>query len=111
MVKKPLPKFSSEAEEARWYAENRDQLDDYFEDVEEDEADERLSKLPPREVAIQQAREAAAKHAKTQQLTVRFAVDDVESAKVLAEKKGLKYQTYIKMLLHEAIAREKKLVK
>jgi predicted DNA binding CopG/RHH family protein len=32
----------------------------------------------------------------------------IELARKLAEKRGLKYQTYLKMLLHEALTRESK---
>ncbi len=39
----------------------------------------------------------------TQSVTLRLPVKDVEDARKLAEKKGLPYQTYIKMLLHEAL--------
>jgi predicted DNA binding CopG/RHH family protein len=33
-------------------------------------------------------------------------LDDIDRARVLAEKKGIGYQTYMKMLLHEALERE-----
>jgi hypothetical protein len=38
---------------------------------------------------------------------LRVAVKDVEAARKFAERKGLRYQTYIKMLLHEALQRER----
>lgn len=44
----------------------------------------------------------------SQSITLRVAVKDVEAARKLAEQKGLPYQTYIKMLLHEALQRERK---
>lgn len=40
----------------------------------------------------------------TQQLTIRLGVADVELAKRQAAASGLKYQTYIKMVLHQALA-------
>jgi predicted DNA binding CopG/RHH family protein len=40
--------------------------------------------------------------------TVTMAEPDIEAAKDLAFRKGLPYQTYIKMLLHEAIERERR---
>ena len=43
----------------------------------------------------------------SQSITLRVAVKDVEAARELAERKGLPYQTYIKMLLHEALRRER----
>ncbi len=43
----------------------------------------------------------------TKQVSIRLAVSDVQLARTLAQRKGvLKYQTYIKTLLHEALARE-----
>ena len=45
---------------------------------------------------------------KTRPTTIRLFVDDVETAKTIAHRKGLSYQTYIKMLLHEALRREAK---
>lgn len=43
----------------------------------------------------------------TKQVSIRLAVSDVELARRLARRKGIpKYQTYIKTLLHEALAKE-----
>lgn len=39
---------------------------------------------------------------------VRVAVRDLEAAQELAERKSLPYQTHIKMLLHEALERERR---
>ena len=38
--------------------------------------------------------------------TIRLDPTDISLAKAQAQKKGLKYQTYVKMLLHEALQRE-----
>jgi predicted DNA binding CopG/RHH family protein len=40
----------------------------------------------------------------TRQITIRLSNSEIALAKQQAEAKGLKYQTYIKMLLHEALA-------
>ena len=40
----------------------------------------------------------------SRQITIRMANREIALAKQQAEAKGLKYQTYIKMLLHEALA-------
>jgi predicted DNA binding CopG/RHH family protein len=40
----------------------------------------------------------------SRQLTIRVSLSEIELAKKQAEAKGLKYQTYIKMLLHQALA-------
>lgn len=42
----------------------------------------------------------------TQSVTIRLNAPDVAAARQLSSKKGLPYQTYIKMLLHEALERE-----
>lgn len=36
--------------------------------------------------------------------TIRLDPADVSLARIQAERKGLRYQTYLKMLLHEALA-------
>ncbi len=41
----------------------------------------------------------------SRQITIRLGNDELARARRQAEAKGLKYQTYIKMLLHEALAR------
>ena len=38
--------------------------------------------------------------------TIRIPIADIERARTLAGKKGIGYQTYMKMLLHEALDRE-----
>ena len=38
---------------------------------------------------------------------MRLPVADIESSQSLAHQKGLPYQTYIKMLLHEALKKER----
>ncbi len=39
-------------------------------------------------------------------ITIRMPLADLERARRLLEKKGLGYQTFMKMLLHEALERE-----
>ena len=43
----------------------------------------------------------------SRQITIRLGNDELALARRQAEAKGLKYQTYIKMLLHEALARNR----
>jgi predicted DNA binding CopG/RHH family protein len=40
----------------------------------------------------------------SRQITIRLSNREIALAREQAEAKGLKYQTYIKMLLHEALA-------
>jgi predicted DNA binding CopG/RHH family protein len=53
-------------------------------------------------------RSAAAEKARLKPVTIRMLPDDLAVARRLAAEKGLPYQTYIKMLLREALQRELK---
>jgi predicted DNA binding CopG/RHH family protein len=39
-------------------------------------------------------------------VTIRLASEDIATARQLADDKGIGYQTYIKLLLHEALQKE-----
>lgn len=39
-------------------------------------------------------------------LSIRIPEADLQKARAVAERKGIPYQTYIKMVLHEALSRE-----
>jgi predicted DNA binding CopG/RHH family protein len=54
---------------------------------------------------LQRARQRAGT---TPTVSIRIAPEDIVRAHGLAEKKGLRYQTYLKMLLHEALERGQK---
>ena len=41
-----------------------------------------------------------------QPISIRLPAPDIAAAQKLARKKGIPYQTYIKMLLHDALERE-----
>jgi len=91
--KRILPDFKSEAEEAKWWFDNQDELDKDFAQA---AAEGRLG------------RGTAARIGGIPTTTIRLDPVDIEMARKLAEKRGLKYQTYLKMLLHEALERELK---
>jgi predicted DNA binding CopG/RHH family protein len=90
-----VPKFGSEAEEAKWWDEHRQ-----F-------AEEALSKAMRNGTAQKgTAQRLTRQWRASKNITIRMPVDDVERARRLAGTKGLGYQTYMKMLLHEALNRE-----
>jgi len=91
LIKKP--KFASEAEEADWYPANPDYILQQFEIAEKEG---RLRRGP-----------VIKRSDMTTPITLRLSQGDVEEARVQAEKKGIGYQTYMKMLLHEALAKAK----
>ena len=88
-----IPKFENEADEANWAYEHREEL-----------AAEFLR-------AAQEGRvreETLKQRGITPPTTIRLAPEDISRARALAERKGLRYQTYLKMLIHEALEREEK---
>jgi hypothetical protein len=100
MNEKPIPPFASEAEEAQWWYEQRHELADKAEGALA-RGELKLRRLAPSPAA-------AAGLAKN--ITIRVPDQDLMRARSLAAKRGLRYQTYLKMLLHEALdAEEKKL--
>jgi len=82
-----IPKFRTDAEEARWW----------------DEHPEVATEIMKR--AIKSGKTRRTTPLKT--VTMRLPMPDLKAAQELALQKGLPYQTYIKMLLHEALQRER----
>ncbi len=105
MPKKPVPRFKSEAEEANWWADHQDSLEDYVEFLPKGTPDlaDRLG-LPTREAAIEQARQARERFA-TKAISLKMPVDDLDQARKIARRKGLPYQTLLKSLIHEGLQR------
>jgi predicted DNA binding CopG/RHH family protein len=83
--------FKTEADEARWWAKNQDLIAQKFDEA---AADGTLG------------RGTVAKKGLTPTTTIRLSTEDIARARVLAERKGLRYQTYLKMLIHEALQKE-----
>lgn len=93
-----IPKFSNEAEEAEWWYQQRDRLTHQAGDalVRGELRIRRLAPLPPKTTMP------------ARNITIRVAEQDLIRARELAAKRGLRYQTYLKMLLHEALDNEEK---
>jgi len=92
---KTVPKFGSEKDEARWWDEHRGM-------VERNLLDAMAQGTAQRGAALRLARQARA----SRNITIRIPLDDIDRARRLSETKGIGYQTFMKMLLHEALARE-----
>jgi predicted DNA binding CopG/RHH family protein len=88
-----IPKFENEADEANWAFEHRDDLAAAFLQASQ-KGLVRQGTLKQRGV--------------TPPTTIRLAPEDISRARALAERRGLRYQTYLKMLIHEALEREEK---
>ncbi len=88
-----IPKFSSEAEESAWWDAHRSEI--------ELEIRQRMKQKRPLTLGGLLRGEKP-----SQPVTLRIATKDLETARRLAARKGVGYQTYIKMLLREALATE-----
>ena len=94
-VRRRVPRFASETQEAKWWDDNRQM-------VEKNLLDALADKSAGRATALRLSREARPAGA----ASIRIPVDEIDRARRLAQKKGISYQTLIKMLLREALARE-----
>ncbi|MGP8245938.1 MAG: hypothetical protein ACLQVN_15635 [Bryobacteraceae bacterium] len=97
-----VPRFATEAEEADWWYENRKRHDkELLAAVKSGEA-----QILTREKLL--ARLEASKKKPAPVVALRIPAADLALARKQAEQKGLPYQTYIKSLLHEALAGKEK---
>jgi predicted DNA binding CopG/RHH family protein len=89
------PKFANEDEEARWWA-----------------SDDRR-KFVKAQAATRTARQekgstlvSGLSHTGSVQIALRLPAPDLAKAREIAERKGIGYQTLLKMLVHEGLRRE-----
>ena len=85
------PDFKNEKEEAEWYDTHQDELLTQF-------------KQAARDGTL--GRGTLARRAQTAATSIRLNTDDLELAKTLAGKRGLPYQTYLKMIIHQHLVQE-----
>ena len=94
-----IPKFATEAEEAKWWYDNRDKLSDEFEKAAKEG---RLRRggvqrlLADRGITVPPSQPIPS-------TTIRLDPEDIAKARVQAAERGLRYQTYLKMIIHEAL--------
>ena len=87
-----IPKFSSEAEESAWWDAHRSDV----------EAQIRQRLKQKKSLTLGNVLRGSKP---TQPITLRIPKEDLATARRLAAKKGLGYQTYIKMLLRDALVK------
>jgi predicted DNA binding CopG/RHH family protein len=92
-----VPKFSTEAEEVKWWHDHRDVIEANLMQAMKEGTAHRGGPLR----ALEEVRES-------KNITIRISVADIKRAQGLAAKKGIGYQTYMKMLLREALDREER---
>jgi len=83
-----IPKFKSEKEEADWLYAHRKEIEREL---------AREKKGQPLTVA------EIIERATTKAISIRLAVGDIERAKAQAKAKGIGYQTWIRMLIHDSL--------
>jgi hypothetical protein len=88
-----VPKFATEAAEARWWASHQAEIATAFQKA---AGDGRLG------------RGTVVRKGSTPTTTIRLDPKDISRAKKQAERKGLRYQTYLKMLVREALLNEER---
>jgi predicted DNA binding CopG/RHH family protein len=84
-----IPDFKSEAEEADWWDSHPEFITAMFERAQKEGT---LRWRPPA----------------TKSISIRLPLEDIARARHLAEKKGVGYQTLVKMLVHEGLRREER---
>jgi len=99
MSMKPLrmPKFTSESEEADWWASPAGRA---YVKQKSAEARSRGTKASGSRLVAKVGK------GRSTQIAIRLARSDLAQARELAARKGIGYQTLLKMLVHEGLARE-----
>lgn len=92
-----VPKFETEAQEARWWYENRDKVEDAL-----------MSAMDSGTIQRGTAQRLASERRASRNITIRMAEADLDLARGQATEKGLPYQTYIKSVLHEALVKRER---
>jgi len=91
------PKFETEAQEAHWWYENRDRVEDAL-----------IKAMDNGTIQRGAAQRLASGRRVSRNVTIRLAEADLDLARRQAEDKGLPYQTYIKSVLHEALVKRER---
>ncbi len=92
-----IPAFSDESEEAAWWEKNRGAV----------ETDLRAAMRDGKTLSLQEVMAKSRRKKELVPVTIRLASEDLAAARRLADDKGIGYQTYIKLLLHDALERER----
>lgn len=92
-----VPKFKTEAEEAQWWYDNREKVEDAL-----------ISAMDNGTIQHGTAQRLTGEARASRNVTIRMVEADLDLARKQAEEKGLPYQTYIKSVLHEALVKRER---
>jgi predicted DNA binding CopG/RHH family protein len=91
-----IPSFRNEKEEVAWWEKHKVEV----------EADLRQAIRERNTLSLKDVMAQAKRKKELQPVTIRLASEDIATARQLANDKGIGYQTYMKLLLHEALRKE-----
>jgi len=97
-----VPKFATEAEEAKWWFDNQDKLLDEFKKAVKAGT---LGRGGVRRLFAERGISFSEPKPTT---TIRLDPVDIALARMQAAGRGLRYQTYLKMIIHEALLKTEK---
>jgi predicted DNA binding CopG/RHH family protein len=92
-----MPKLKSQSEQADWWASRAGR-----EYVKQKSAEAQSKGIKVRGSSLV----ATMNRKRSEQIAIRLPQGDLAQARKLAERKGIGYQTLLKMLVHEGLARE-----
>ena len=90
-------KFKTEAEEAQWWYDNRDKVEDAL-----------IKAMDNGSIRRGTTQRLTSEARASRNVTIRMVEADLDLARKQAKEKGLPYQTYIKSVLHEALAKRER---
>ena len=94
MAERKLPQFKNEAEEAQWWFDHREEIG------------QDIVSAPERGALGEGSLARHARRSGAQAAVVALDPEDAERARVQAERRGLEYQEYVKMVVHRALLLE-----
>ncbi|MGD0801457.1 MAG: hypothetical protein ABR906_09090 [Terracidiphilus sp.] len=99
-----VPKFATEAEEAKWWFDNQEIV---FEEFKKAAKAGTLGRGGARRLFAEKGIPFPEPKppAPTPTTTIRLDPEDIAKARVQAKKRGLRYQTYLKMIIHEELSK------
>ena len=92
-----VPAFATEAEEAKWWDDKREMVEDNL-----------ALAMNDGTIVRGAAKRLMSESKVSKNITIRMAEADLNLARQQAQEKGMPYQTYIKSVLHEALIKQKK---
>ena len=98
-----VPKFATEAEEAKWWYDNQELT---FKEFQKAAKEGRLGRGGARRLFAEKGIPFPEPQKPSEPLpstTIRLDPSDIAKARVQAAERGLRYQTYLKMIIHEAL--------